>query len=299
MKLTHYCITSVFFWCVRLSPNRHTPWQSIHENLGCTLLHPSPKSVRLWGPACTDTGAQDGVSLVTVSLFNSLFKQSRLHCLDVHLTWSRLYCLGVWSRLHCLGLGLTWHLWHLFVCHKLFFFWLHMRMRVLVRICAAVCVSFFWVWSVNWLSRMKVYHLESHSRATLVWCPLLISLVPFGKLISIGCGSDGHNRGQVSQRDPAAPGPYAYARALRYDQVGLGDLARWLLSRLSAPDHWLASHLTNHKAEWGGINRLGYIDVLVVMEIGCRGWFSPKIHASPKILWTVLPTRWGCACVCH
>jgi len=58
------------------------PWQSIQKSLGCTPLLLSPASSCLWGVAGT---AQVGVSLV--SFFDPLCKQSRLHCLDVCLTW--------------------------------------------------------------------------------------------------------------------------------------------------------------------------------------------------------------------
>ena len=34
----------------------HTPWQSIHKSLGCTLLFPSPKTDCLWGVHRYPTG---------------------------------------------------------------------------------------------------------------------------------------------------------------------------------------------------------------------------------------------------
>jgi len=34
----------------------------------------------------------------------------------------------------------------------------------------------------------------------------------------------------------------------------------------------------------GGITRLGYMDVLVVREIGCGGWFSPRIRKPKNIV---------------
>ena len=100
--------------------------------------------------------AQVGVSLV--SLFNSLFKQSRLHCLDVSLTWSRLHYLGVWSRLDCLGVCLTWYLWHLFL-----FWFLYTCAYTVVCMYYCVCVI-FWGWSVYSLSRMGVYWTDEWNR---------------------------------------------------------------------------------------------------------------------------------------
>ena len=45
------------------------------------------------------------------------------------------------------------------------------------------------------------------------------------------------------------------------------------------------------------MNRLGYIDVLVVVEIMGGKYFEDICRS--KILWTVLPTRKGCAWVCN
>ena len=63
------------------TPNPHTPWQSIHKSLGCTLLHPSPKSVHLWGVRRHRTGWRlAGVPLrstlqtVEVALFRCMFQ---------------------------------------------------------------------------------------------------------------------------------------------------------------------------------------------------------------------------------
>ena len=50
------------------------------ESLGCTPLFPSTKTVRLWDVYRYRTGC---ISLV--SLFNPLFKRSRLHCFDICL----------------------------------------------------------------------------------------------------------------------------------------------------------------------------------------------------------------------
>ena len=70
----------------------HTPWQSIQRSLGCTPLLPSPKSVRLWVVL-----ALVGVSLA--SLFDPLFKRSRLHCFNIRLTWYLWHIKTWWQYL--------------------------------------------------------------------------------------------------------------------------------------------------------------------------------------------------------
>ena len=62
-------------------PNPHTPWQSIQKPLVVPLSSPHQRAF-VCG-ACIGT-AQVGVSLV--SLFDLLFKRSRLHCFDTCLT---------------------------------------------------------------------------------------------------------------------------------------------------------------------------------------------------------------------
>jgi len=68
----------------------HTPWQSIQKSLGCTPSSPHQRAF-VCG-ACIGTEQVD-VSLV--SLFNPLFKQSRLHCFNIYLTWY-LWHIKIW-----------------------------------------------------------------------------------------------------------------------------------------------------------------------------------------------------------
>jgi len=63
-----------------LTPTNTQPPQSIHKSLGCTLLHPSPKSVRLWGVHNHRTGwclvgipFQLTLQTVQVALFRCIF----------------------------------------------------------------------------------------------------------------------------------------------------------------------------------------------------------------------------------
>jgi len=73
-------------------PNPHTPWQSIQKPLVVPLSSPHQRAF-VCG-ACIGT-AQVGVSLV--SLFDPLFKRSRLHCFDVCLTWYLRY-IKIWPQ---------------------------------------------------------------------------------------------------------------------------------------------------------------------------------------------------------
>jgi len=93
----------------------------------------------------------------------------------------------------------------------------------LLCVCAAVYVSCFgavlWTRCQEWKCILVIgWKVGPRGSGALCW----LVCFPFGKVISIGCGSERHIQGQVSRRDPAVP--YAYARSLCY--IGFGTLSR-------------------------------------------------------------------------
>ena len=97
-------------------------------------------------------------------------------------------------------------------------------------------------------------------------------------------------KSMVSQGVRNSPNTYANidTNPLIYQPVGqsrLISMVRWF--NYTYVPRWLTSHPSVDTA------RLEYTDVLVVREIDLWELVSPRIHASPPTLWTVLPTCLG------
>jgi len=95
----------------------------------------SPPEEARWRVLCLQTMPHPRTPTSTTAFLQPSVRQCRI-CLS-----SCSHCLGVWSRLnYCLSVCLMWYLWH--ICHTLFLFWFCMRVPMLVRVYATVCVSF-------------------------------------------------------------------------------------------------------------------------------------------------------------